>query len=117
MLLLAACGATSGSSSSQRPVECGTVVSDLFARSNAVAMRIWGDLQPEVSKQLASMLDTITPVVIRSCRDDRWSPAVLECLAGMAVTDDPHKCNHLFTTDQAVGLTRRIVVVMTRVTR
>ena len=50
----------------------------------------------------------------QSCREDRWSVELLGCLDGMTVTDDPHKCNHLFTIDQATSLSRRMLALMTR---
>jgi hypothetical protein len=68
--------------------------------------------QPVLTKQLEDMLESIKPVIIQSCRDDRWSVDLLGCMDQLSVTDDPHKCNHLFTKDQAVGLARRFMAVM-----
>jgi hypothetical protein len=111
--LLAACGATSGSSSSpHHPLECGPVIAGVLARSQAFASQIFAGRQPDPSQQVAQLIEKIEPVVIQSCRDDRWSLELLSCMDGFAVTDDPHKCNHLFTNDQAVALARRMVAVI-----
>jgi hypothetical protein len=112
MVLLAGCGASTGSWSSGEPLECGPVVSNLFARSSSFVVQVWGDQLPELSKQLADLVARLAPVVERSCRDDRWSVELLACVDRLRVTDDPHKCNHLFTIDQAVGLGRRMTAVI-----
>lgn len=114
ILLFVGCGATSGSSSHGRPLECGAVISDLFARSKAFATQIWAGQQVDMSKQLAELIETVTPVVVQSCRDDHWSMELLGCMDEMTVTDDPHKCNHLMTGDQAVAMARRLMPVMTQ---
>jgi hypothetical protein len=111
--VLLGCGATTGHSSGQ-PLECGAVISNLLARSQAVVDQVWANQRFDPTKQLADALETVRPVIVESCRADRWSVDLLECLDGMAVTDDPHKCNHLFTTEQAVGLARRTIAVMTQ---
>ncbi len=113
LALLVGCGATSGSSTSGRPLECGDVISNLFARSEAFAKQVWGD-RPVASSQLTGMIEAVKPVIVQSCRDDHWSVELLACLDRSAVTDDPHKCNHLFTNDQAVGLARRTIDAVMR---
>jgi hypothetical protein len=49
------------------------------------------------------VIETVKPVVVQSCEDDRWSSELLACMDRLTVTDDPHTCNHLFTQDQVVG--------------
>ena len=121
IVLLAGCGAGahgSSESTGSARLECGPVVASLFARSEAFVAQIWGG-EPELSRELTtvtSMLDRLVPAVVSACRDDRWSGELLRCMDRIAVTDDPHKCNHLFTTDQAVGLARRLVPVMREAT-
>jgi hypothetical protein len=112
ILALAGCGATSRSGSSGRPLECHAVISSLLARSQAFASQVFGDRYPYQSRLVGDVIEAVTPAFVQSCRDDRWSAELLGCLDQMTVTDDPHKCNHLFTTDQAVGLARRTLTVM-----
>lgn len=59
-------------------------------------------------------IEAVTPAYVQSCRDDHWSAELLGRMDAMQVTDDPHGCNHLFTNDQAVGLARRVMAVMTQ---
>jgi hypothetical protein len=114
-LVLAGCGATSGSSSSGRPLECGPVVSSLFDRSKAFAQQVFAGQPYDPSKPIADVIAAIEPVFVESCREDHWSDELLACMDGMQVKDDPHKCNHLITNDQAVALTRRMLAVMQKV--
>jgi hypothetical protein len=88
------------------------VISSLLARSETFAKQVWGDRQPIPSQQLDAMIDRIKPPFVQSCRDDHWSEELLRCMDEMKVTDDPHKCNHLFTEDQMVALARRFMAVM-----
>jgi hypothetical protein len=112
LALAAGCGATSGSSSNGQPLGCDPVIPSLFHRSQAFAEQVWAGQRPELQTMLADMLQKVTAVMVQSCQQDRWSAELLGCLDGMTVTDDPHKCNHLFTQDQAVGLARRLMAVL-----
>ncbi len=114
VFLLAGCGAASGSATRSSSLECDPVISNMFARSVGFVREVLRDQPPEMSKQLASTMDRIEPVLVQACREDRWSVELLGCLDGMTVTDDPHKCNHLFTEDQAVKLSRRMIAVVMR---
>jgi hypothetical protein len=111
LLVLAGCGATTGTSSPHR--ECSAVISSLFERSSTFVREVLGDRQP----QLTDVIARLTPAVVQSCRDDHWSGELLACMDGLQVTDDPHKCNHLFTHDQAVGVAKRVMVVVGQWTR
>jgi hypothetical protein len=111
-LLLTGCATTSGSSAKSASLECGVVLPSLFARSKAVASQVLAGQPVEWTKPFEEMIEAVTPVAVQSCRDDRWSKALLGCMDGMTVTDDPHKCNHLFTSDQAVGFARRMMAMM-----
>jgi len=114
--LVAGCGASTGSAARGGPLRCDPVVPDLVARSKAFAGQVLAGQQPELQTMLADLLQKATAVMVQSCQDDRWSPDLLACLDGMTVTDDPHKCNHLFTSDQAVGLARRMMAIFTTTT-
>jgi hypothetical protein len=118
VMLLAGCGGASGSSSggstSQGPLECGAVLSKAFANSKGFVTEVWGEQQPELAKQVDHVFESIKPVVIQSCRDVRWSDELLGCMDGLSVTDDPHKCDHLYTRDQAVGLAKRLMAAITQ---
>jgi hypothetical protein len=117
LLLLAGCGAASGTSSPGHPLECGPVITSLMARSKEFASQVMAGQQFDMSSQVNAVVDSYTPVLVQSCRQDHWSDELLACLDDMSVTDDPHKCNHYFTQDQAVALARRFLAAMTPRTR
>jgi hypothetical protein len=114
LVLAGGCGATSGSAATARPLECDAVISSLMARSEKFVAQVWAGQQLDVSVQLATVIERVKPVMIESCRRDRWSPELLACMDRLTVVDDPHKCNHLVTEDQAVALARRFVAVMSQ---
>jgi hypothetical protein len=111
LVLVAGCGAAAGHSSTGHPLSCDPVIPSLFNRSQAFAAQVWGNERPELQATLADYIQKATVVTVQSCEQDRWSPEVLACLDEMTVTDDPHKCNSLFTAGEMLGLARRMMAV------
>lgn len=112
IVLLAGCGASSGSAGPSHPLACGPVISSVFGRSAGFAHEVWQGQQPDVSKELDEMMKKIEPIVEQSCRDDGWSRDLLACIDDITATDDPHKCDRYFTHDQAVNMARRMLTAL-----
>jgi hypothetical protein len=94
------------------PLDCAGVLTRAMDRSTGFAAQVWRGQQPVLYDQLATMMEKAKSVMVSACQDDHWSGDLLDCIDRMTVTDDPHKCNHLFTSDQAVDLTRRMMAMV-----